>query len=40
MIKLKLSYFRYIMRMQDSLEKVIMLGETEGNKKRVRPNMR
>ena len=30
MLKLKLQYFGYLMRRADSLEKTLMLGETEG----------
>ena len=40
MLKLRLSYFGYIRRKQDSLEKSITLGKVEGSKKRGRPNMR
>lgn len=39
MLKLKPFYFGYIMRRQGSLEKTMMLGKTEGNRKR-RPNVR
>ena len=38
--KLKLSYLRYIMRRQGSLEKTTILGKMEGSRKRGRPNMR
>lgn len=38
--KLKLSYFRHIMRSQRSLEKTVMLGKTEGSRKSGSPNMR
>lgn len=37
--KLNLSYFRYLLRRQGSLEETIMLGELEGRKERGRPNM-
>ena len=40
MIKLRLSSSGHIMRRQDSLEKIIMLGKAEGSRKRGRPNMR
>lgn len=36
--KLKLSYFKHIMKKQGSLEKTLMLGKIEGN--RARSNMR
>lgn len=39
MITLKLSYFRHIMR-QNSLEKSVMLGKTEGSRKGGRSAMR
>ena len=35
MLKLKLQYFGQLMRRADSLEKILILGETEGQKKRV-----
>ena len=34
MLKLKLRYFGYLMRRADSLEKILMLGKTEGRKRR------
>ena len=40
MTKLKLPCFRHMVRKQRSLEKTIMLGETEGSRKRGRPNVR
>ena len=40
MLKLKLQYFGYLMRRVDSLEKTLMLGGTEGRRKRERPRMR
>ena len=40
MTKLKLSYFRYILRRQGSLEKTVMLVKIEGSRKRGRPNRR
>ena len=40
MLKLKLQYFGYLMRRADSLEKTLMLGKTEGRKKRGRQRMR
>ena len=39
MLKLKLQYFGHLMRRVDSLEKTVMLGETEG-RRRGRPRMR
>ena len=39
-IKLKLQYFGHLMRRVDSLEKTLMLGGTEGRRKRGRPRMR
>ena len=40
MLKLKLQYFGHLMRRADSLEKTLMLGETEGRKRRGRQRMR
>ena len=40
MLKLKLQYFRHLMRRVDSLEKTLMLGEIEGRRRRGRPRMR
>ena len=34
MLKLKLQYFGYLMRRADSLEKTLMLGKTEGKRRR------
>ena len=34
MLKLKLQYFGYLMRRTDSLEKFLMLGKTEGSRRR------
>ena len=34
MLKLKLQYFGHLMRRADSLEKNMMLGKTEGQRKR------
>ena len=34
MLKLKLQYFGHLMRKIDSLEKTLMLGKTEGGRKR------
>ena len=36
MLKLKLQYFGHLMRRTDSLEKTLMLGKTEGRRKRGR----
>ena len=33
MLKLKLQYFGYLMRISNSLEKTLMLGKTEGRRK-------
>ena len=40
MLKLKLQYFGHLMLRVDSLEKTLMLGGTEGRRKRGRPRMR
>ena len=40
MLKLKLQYFGHLMRRIDSLEKTLMLGETEGGRRRGRQRMR
>ena len=40
MLKLKLQYFGYLMRRTDSLEKTLMLGKTEGRRRRGRQRMR
>ena len=40
MLKLKLQYFGHLMRRADSLEKTLMLGKTEGRKKRGQQRMR
>ncbi|WP_222114747.1 hypothetical protein, partial [Staphylococcus warneri] len=34
MLKLKLTYFRHLMRRTDSLEKILMLGRIEGRRRR------
>ena len=34
MLKLKLQYFGHLMRRTESLEKTLMLGKTEGKRKR------
>ena len=34
MVKLKLQYFGHLMQRTDSLEKILMLGKTEGRRKR------
>ena len=34
MLKLKLQYFGHLMRRTDSLEKTLMLGKTEGKRRR------
>ena len=40
MLKLKLQYFGHLMRRTDSLEKTLMLGKTEGRRKRGQWRMR
>ena len=40
MLTLKLQYFGHLMRRTDSLEKTLMLGKTEGGRKRGRQRMR
>ena len=39
-LKLKFQYFGHLMRRVDSLEKTLMLGKTEGGRKRGRQRMR
>ena len=40
MLKLKLQYFGYLMQRTDSLEKTLMLGKIEGERRRGRQRMR
>ena len=40
MLKLKLQYFGHLMRRTDSFEKILMLGKTEGRRRRGRQRMR
>ena len=40
MLKLKLQYFGHLMLRADSLEKTLMLGKTEGRRRRGRQRMR
>ena len=40
MLKLKLQYFGHLMRPADSLEKTLMLGKTEGKRRRGQQRMR
>ena len=40
MLKLKLQYFGNLMRRADSLEKTLMLGKTEGRRRRGQQRMR
>ena len=40
MLKLKLQYFGHLMRRADSLEKTLMLGKTEGSRRRGQQRMR
>ena len=39
MLKLKLQYFGHLMRRTDSLEKNLMMGKTEGRRRRGRQRM-
>ena len=39
-LKLKLQYFGYLMQRADSFEKTLMLGKTEGRRRRGRQRMR
>ena len=40
MLKLELQYFGHLMQRTDSLEKILMLGEIEGGRRRGRQRMR
>ena len=40
MLKLKLQYFGHLMRRADSFEKTLMLGKTEGRRRRGRQRKR
>ena len=40
MLKLKLQYFGHVMQRADSLEKTLILGKTEGGRRRGRQRMR
>ena len=40
MLKLKLQYFGHLMQKANSLEKILMLGNTEGRRKRGQQRMR
>ena len=40
MLKLKLQYFGHLMQRTDSLEKTLMLGKTEGRRRRGQKRMR
>ena len=40
MLKFKLQYFGHLMRRADSLEKTLMLGNTEGRRRKGRQRMR
>ena len=40
MLKLKLQYFGHLMRRTDSMEKTLMLGKTEGRRRRGGQKMR
>ena len=40
MLKLKLQYIGHLMRSTDSCEKTLMLGKTEGGRRRGRQRMR
>ena len=39
-MKLKLQYFGHLMRRADSFEKILMLGKTEGRRRRGQQKMR
>ena len=39
-MKLKFQYFGHLMRRADSFEKILMLGKTEGRRRRGRQRMR
>ena len=39
-MKLKLQYFGYLMQRTDSLEKTLMLGKTDGRRRKGRQRMR
>ena len=40
MLKLKLQYFGHLMQRADSLERTLMMGKTEGKRRRGRQRMR
>ena len=40
MLKLKLQYFGHLMRRGDSMEKTLMLGKTEGRRRKGQQRMR
>ena len=40
MLKMKFPYFGYLMRRADSLEKILILGQIEGRRRRGRQRMR
>ena len=40
MLKLKLQYFGHLMRRDDTFEKTLMLGKTEGRRRRKRQRMK
>ena len=40
MLKLKLQYFGHLMRGADSFEKILMLGKTEGRRRKRQKSMR
>ena len=40
MLKLKLQYFRHLMQKADSFEKSLMLGKTEGRRRRGQQRIR
>ena len=40
MLRLKLQYFGHLIRRADSLEKTVILGKTEGRRRRGRQKMR
>ena len=40
MLKLKLQYFGHLIRRTDSLEKILVLGKTDGRKRKGRQRMK
>ena len=40
MLKLKLQYFGHLLRRTDSFEQTLLLGKTEGGRRRIQPRMK